>query len=100
MHYEITIDTNSLLSDITEMKEILTGIQKAVNSLYDAAGVLDSMWDGPAKEAFIKQFKKDHADMIQYCEDMESIIVNWEFAREKYDECENIVGELVSNMGI
>ena len=100
MGNEITINTWTLSGDIETLQQQLNVIRTDMDKMYDAVRVLDSMWDGPANEAFNVQFNSDRNDMLELCNVVQKIIDCMEYAKKEYNSCEADVGSIVASIAI
>ncbi|MBQ9991571.1 MAG: WXG100 family type VII secretion target [Lachnospiraceae bacterium] len=100
MATEIEVNTGFLSTDIDTLQNQLDIIRKDLSRMYDAVGLLDSMWDGPANAAFVQQFNQDREGMEGLCQTIEKMIDCMRYARKEYDLCETEVGEIVAAISI
>lgn len=100
MGKEISINTSILSSDIEVMQQQLNVVKSDLDKMYDAVRVLDSMWDGPANEAFNAQFQLDRNDMTALCDTIQKIINCMEYAKKEYNSCEADVSSIISSIAI
>ena len=100
MGNEITVNTWTLSSDIETLQQQLNVIKTDMDKMYDAVRVLDSMWDGPANQAFNVQFNSDRNDMLELCNTVQKIIDCMEYAKKEYNSCEADVGSIVASIAI
>lgn len=63
----LKISTESLGSDIEKISTSIRNIRAYMTVIRNAAVSLNSMWEGPSKQAFIQQINSD-------CENMESLL--------------------------
>lgn len=63
----LKISTESLGSDIEKIATSIRNIRAYMTVIRNAAVALNSMWEGPSKQAFIQQINSD-------CENMESLL--------------------------
>ena len=99
MHNIIAVNTSTLSSDIETMQTQLNAVKKAAGKMYDSVNVLNSMWEGPAHDAFVTQFMTDQKDMLALCDTIQKINVMSE-ARNEYNTCENQVSGIVASIRI
>lgn len=93
----IEIETERLQNDIQKMTEAVEDAEKQTGAMFDSMNELDSMWDGPANNAFRAQFQTDHASMEEMCKEVRELISCMEFARKSYDQCEDdVLGKIQS----
>lgn len=100
MGQEITINTSTLSRDIELLQQQLNIVKSDLNKMYNAVHVLDSMWDGPANQAFTNQFNCDHNDMLDLCNTIQKIINCMEYAKKEYNSCEADVSNIVASISI
>lgn len=97
---EITINTDTLASDIAELNSALETARRTLSDMFTQIQELDAMWDGPANDEFNKQFANDHENAKGLCATVKSLIACMEYAREQYNSCENQVNGIVSAIRI
>lgn len=97
---EITINTGTLSTDISELQEALANARKQLEDMFEQVAELDTMWDGPANEEFNRQFGNDHENAKEMCKTVDSIIQCMQYAREQYDLCENDVNAIIAGINI
>lgn len=97
---EITVNTDTLASDITELTNRLTMARRMLADMFAQIQELDAMWDGPANNEFNRQFANDHENAKGLCQTVESLIACMEYAKEQYNSCENQVNGIVSAIHI
>ena len=100
MGQEIAINTSTLSGDIERLQQQLNEIRNDLNRMYNAFRVLDSMWDGPANQAFNIQFNKDQNDMTELCNTVQKIIDCMEYAKKEYNSCEAEVSGIIASIAI
>ena len=87
----IEINLSSLDSDIEAMTEELGLLRGDMNKAYESVSELDSMWNGPANDAFNKAFVDDKAAMDELCTTIQSLIDFMVNAAKEYRTCESNV---------
>lgn len=97
---EITVNTDTLASDIAELSTTLGTARKMLDDMFLQIQELDAMWDGPANEEFNRQFVNDHENAKGMCATIQSLIECMEYAKEQYNSCENQVNSIVSAISI
>ena len=100
MSQEIAIRTDALGADTSLMQERLNAVQKEMEQMYQAVGVLNTMWEGEAHDVFLAQFASDEMAMMELCKTIQSIINCLEYAKDEYVKCENEVDSIVSSLRI
>lgn len=96
----IKVNTNRLNADLGDIGDHIRGIQMLIKDLYDHNRVLDGMWDGPASKAFKASFAADIKALEEVVKVLEGINRYEDNARKKYDQCEQKVGDLVSQIHV
>jgi len=96
----IEISTERLQEDIRRMSECQQEAERQTKRMFETMQELDSMWDGPANQAFQAQFTADHQTMEELCREVRSLISCMEFARKEYDQCESAVYDAVAALHI
>lgn len=84
----IEIEISSLDTDIRSMEGDLASLRKELGEAYAAVQELDTMWNGPANDAFNREFEKDHANMEGMCDTIQKIIDYMVNASKEYRQCE------------
>lgn len=96
----IEININTLANDIGDMQAELKALRDEMKFAFDAVTELDSMWNGPANDAFNKAFDMDHQAMNDMCKTIESLIGYMENARDEYRKCESAVSAEIDSIRI
>ena len=92
---EIEQNTDRLSDDIIRLEEEKAVLEKAIDAMFDAVNTLDTMWKGPANEAFRAQFQSDYETCSEMNKTLGILIEKLRKAREEYDKCEAEVESLV-----
>jgi len=100
MAQEIAINTGNLSTDIETLQEQLNQIRTDMDRMYEAVRILDSMWDGPANQAFNVQFAQDHKDMDSLCDTIQRIIDCLGYAKQEYNNCESEIAGIVAAISV
>lgn len=97
---EMAIDTTALNRDIGTLSSTLRRVEAEVEGMYGAIQSLDRMWDGPANEAFVQQFRRDYANMQALFRAVQSLIQCMRGAGAAYASGEKRVESIVSSIRI
>lgn len=97
---EIAVNTSTLAGDINELRTALGNARSYLKEMFNQLGELDVMWDGPANDAFKRQFANDYENAKNLCNTIDSLLSNMEYAREQYNACENEINSIVSAISI
>ena len=100
MHQEIGVNTNTLASQVDSLRAELERVRSDIDGMYEAVQTLDTMWDGPANDAFRTQFTTDKEAMEELCKTVQSIIDSMDNAKKEYDSCEMNVSQIISAIQI
>lgn len=96
---EIEIETNTLDKDIKELTGELENARKYIQTMTEDMAELDSMWDGPANEAFMAQFGQDVQYAQELCTMVQKLTECMEYAKKQYDTCDAEVSSLIASIG-
>lgn len=97
---KIKINTSRLKNDASEIKDHINAINKKVKDLRSHNAVLDGMWDGPSSETFKLAFESDITALETILGALGSLNEYEENARQRYDECEDKVADLVNQIKV
>lgn len=95
---EIEIETNTLDKDIRELTGALESARKFIQTMTEDMAELDSMWDGPANEAFMAQFGQDVQYAQELCNMVQKLAECMEYAKKQYDICDGEVSSLIASI--
>ncbi|MDO5410937.1 MAG: WXG100 family type VII secretion target [Lachnospiraceae bacterium] len=96
----IKINTNRLKTDADQIENVICSMEKKKEKLQAELEHLNSMWEGPAKESFTKAFRSDLKILDSVLKNLRTIQRYEVQSKEKYDNCENRVHELVSGIKV
>lgn len=97
---EIRVNTDTLQSDINEMRNQLKFLQQRTKGMEDNVAALNAMWEGSAHEAFSREFQRDCTDMKELLETVGGLIEHMQFADREYVSCENAIHSIVNTINI
>lgn len=97
---KIKISTQRLSTDADKVNRSISDIVKQLNNMENSVTQLDKMWEGESSEAFKKAFHDDIALAEKMISNLNKIYQYEENAKNKYDACENKVGQMVNNIKI
>ena len=92
----VEVDTAQMERDIESVKERLQAVRSALETVYAQMEELDAMWDGPANDAFRKQFASDREEFAAMCKEMDSLVESLTYAKWEYEKCESRVNAAVA----
>lgn len=96
----IEVNTNTLKGDVSDIDRELKGILHEANNLEGLLSQLETMWEGPAKQAFFAAVRDDLGRLRELVKAMQTLTGKTGEAREEYDKCENIVAQIVSSIKV
>ena len=97
---EIEINTDTLQSDINEMRNLLKFLQNKLKNMNGKVTELNAMWEGPAHEAFSREFQKDCQDMQELLKAVGELIEHMQYADREYISCENTIHSIINTIRI
>lgn len=96
----IKVNTNRLRNDASDVKAHIQGIRNRITDLRAHAMALDAMWDGPSSDTFKMAFMNDIDGLDMIMASLDSMNEYEDLARQKYDECEGKVSDLVNQIHV
>ncbi|WP_432627721.1 WXG100 family type VII secretion target [Brotaphodocola sp.] len=94
----IGINLEALGRDIGQMQTELQLLRSHIGLTYDSIKELNTMWNGPANEAFNQTFESDYQSMNEMCKMIKSLIEYMENARDQYRHCEDLVSQEIESI--
>ena len=95
---DIKTNTDRMRTDVEGLSGAVDRINNLCNDLQQKKENLDSMWDGPASEAFKDAFQGDLTALTAMIENLKRMYRYEGTAREKYDNCENQIAGMISEL--
>ena len=96
----IQIDTARLGATSGDIRERIAKMRSCVQRLYAEAAELNTMWEGPANQAFQRQFSQDQESMTQICAALENYVQDLHTAKTEYEACDSDVGGIIDAIRI
>lgn len=96
----IEVDIATLEQDVRELEETLALVRNDMQVMFQTVSELDAMWDGPANEAFNRQFAADRNMFEELCDSVDDIIDSMENAKNAYRRCEAAVKEEIDRIQV
>lgn len=100
MGNELKINTSRLGSDADQVRHHISNMEKQINAMKSGINQLNSMWEGPAKKAFVQAFEDDRVAAVEIIKELKSLNSFENQAKSKYEKCENQVSSLVDSIRI
>ena len=100
MAERIEIETRSLGQDRETIQTQTEGLRNRLGQMLEQMESLSGMWEGPAKESFMVQFRTDYEFMQEFLKDMDKYIQAMAYAENEYNKCDNDVAQLVASIRI
>ncbi|HBI63360.1 MAG TPA: hypothetical protein DDY31_19470 [Lachnospiraceae bacterium] len=88
MANSITVNTATLRSKASELRQSNAQFKQQVESLTTQEESLNSMWEGDANDAFHGAFTKDITQMNNFYNAIEKYVTSLEEIAKQYDETE------------
>lgn len=96
----IEVNIRTLEQDVKEMENTLKLVRNDMNDMFNSVKELDTMWDGPANQAFNQQFQTDKQVFEELCAAVDEIIDSMKNAKESYSKCEAEVSEEINRIKV
>ena len=85
---EITVTSLEVRRKAGELKSLNRQLKQKIEQLEARETVLNSMWDGQARDAFHERFRKDKAKMILFYDAIETYVAALLEIASKYEKAE------------
>ena len=96
----LEIDSYQLKSNADRMMVQLEKVRTSMERMNDAIGVLNGMWEGAAKSAFLAQYSSDYENMTEVCNLVAKIIDGMNKAAVQYSQCNKEASDIVHSLKI
>lgn len=96
----IEVNTDTLQSDINDMRASLAKVKSKTESMFEDINALNGMWEGPAHETFIQQFTADYRRMKELQDAIGKLIDNMQYADKEYISCESGIQSIINTIRI
>ena len=96
----IKVNTNRLEADLNSIGDDIKAIKNLVVALRDHNRALDGMWDGGANDTFKINFEAHIKALEEAVKTLDSINRFEDNAKNKYNQCEQKVGDLVNQIHV
>lgn len=97
---KIKINTGRLKSDADQVMGCIKDMKSEMAKMKESVTQLDQMWDGPSSEAFAKVFQDDMEALNTILENLDQVYHYETTAKDKYEECENKISDLISEIRV
>lgn len=95
---KIKVNTQKLKNTADSVQEELNNIKKKLKEMQGDVATLNGMWEGDANEEFNKSFEDDIEDLEIICKNIQELIDYEVRAKNKYNNCEQKVSELINSI--
>lgn len=89
------IDPELLAGDARSMEEQIQALQLCSRRMYEEMERLEDMWEGEAKEEFLRGFLKDYEALERYISFLIGLQSSMDYAARGYAACEKNVCDAV-----
>lgn len=96
----IEVNTATLKSDVSAIESELKNVIGEADKLDGILFQLETMWEGPAKQAFFAAVRDDLGRLRELVKAMQTLTSKTGEAREEYDKCENAVAQIVASIRV
>lgn len=97
-HNYYKVSTAKLNRDVKEVRSELTKTLAYVDEMFSNIQQLNTMWKGPASNAFISKFASEREQIRKYLRDIERYAASLEKDRDNYNRCEERASSIVSGL--
>lgn len=73
MGSKINVDINNLSTDCNKMTDLISELKNLTQKITDAVGEFDVMWNGIAKDEFIKNIVSDIAEIVDLTDNFDFV---------------------------
>lgn len=96
----IKVSTNRLNVDAQQIESLIGSMKKEMGNMKNSVKQLNSMWEGVSKKAFVQAFNDDMTALASVIDSL-SAIRNFETeTKNKYENCEKQVAQLVDSIRV
>lgn len=92
----IEVNTNSLKGDVEEIAAEVKAIFNDADQLLNLLRQLETMWEGPAKQAFSAAVQDDVGRLQALTQAIQTLANKTSDARAEYDKCESAVSQIIT----
>lgn len=96
----IKINTSRLNSDLQQIESLIQSMNRELTNMENCLQNMNTMWEGKSKEAFEIACKHDLNNVKEVMKVLQDILKYEENAKNKYEDCERKVMELVDSIQI
>ena len=96
----IEVNTNTLKSDVSNIEARIRSLRSEAANLRNTADQLGSMWEGPAKQAFMAAVQADLSKLENLIKAMERFTNQTSECQVEYDKCEQAVSSIISSIRV
>ena len=100
MSDHIKVNTNNLKTGVNTIHSLMQTIEKELNDMEASVKELSGMWEGTAKDTFMKAYNDDIKALRKGIDSLKSVYEFEKNAENKYQSCERQVQELVNSIRI
>lgn len=97
---KIRVNTYVLNNDAKSVQKCVQHMKNNKANISASVATLDGMWDGPSSEAFKSAVQNDLNDLQTIIDQLQKICQYEVTATNKYNACENRVGEIVRSIRV
>lgn len=96
----IEVNTGRLKTDAESVSVYIKAMQSQLDEMEKSVAELNVMWEGPAKEAFVKKFHSDEQDMLSVIKELEAIYSYEDQAKSVYEQCEKTINGMINDITV
>ncbi len=96
----IRINTERLGTDAGRVQGYIRSIEKEMAGMKQSVAVLETMWEGPGRNAFHQAWKEDMEIVAEAVRSLEEIYTYNTNAKKQYENCDRKVAALIADIRI
>lgn len=100
MSKQIATDTSSMSQSVSDLTVARDNAVEHLHKMNEEITTLGTMWESPAKQAFVAQFGKDFQNTEDLLTEIKDTIECMDFAKNQYNNCENQVKSIVDSISV
>lgn len=94
----LEISTDQLRADTSTMSEQIEALDAARDKVISCLNNLNSMWDGAANAAFVRQVFSDNLMLTRMISNLRNLVECLEYAHSEYVHCDEEVKQKIASL--
>jgi WXG100 family type VII secretion target len=97
---EIKVNTVALKNDADDVAGCIKAMESELEKMATSIAQLSSMWEGPTKMVFDKQFEADREAASDIIKELKLLNDYEEMAKNRYNQCEKKIEEIIASIKV